>query len=564
MDPNLIYAKTPIGDEAVRQSTRVVQRNLRMVLVQVDGKMTVDELAAKIGNPRLVETALRELENGGFIAPTIEAVSVWEENKRVAIELGQESPVTANSGFSGFEPKISAYPDLEKPQCSESNFSSFGKPILPANTSKGEQGLWPDNSWDEPLETGRYAEEKSVNLSRFVTLGGMTIVVALIATFLLFPYERFKPDFEASAAHLVNAPVIIDEIDISMFPVPHLKLKGIRIGNPVDSTIEEARIAWPFAMLAGKTERISRLDVNGATLSADRLVAMTMLGTGDTGTERVKFGEIRIEHLQVGVGKNLAMRELHGAINFGNDGKFAQARFETADRGLLVDALPGNQEIVLHIKGQAWQPVGVPIAFSALQAQGTLKKSQLDIRDIDTVSLGGVVRGNWHLDWGNDLSMAGDIELRRIDSSKLSAAFAPALKIEGEMSGRARLRSSGTDWNSLWTNAEIALDSEIARGALQGADLGEAVRRGGASEVRAGSTRFDSLQSNVVISPRNIAARGVKLNAGMMTGSGQFLADRNGHVEGSMTMTLQTSVSSLQAPVQIYGTLPDLTAVSRK
>lgn len=38
MDPKLVFAKTPIGDEAVRQSTRVVQRNLRMVLVQVDGK----------------------------------------------------------------------------------------------------------------------------------------------------------------------------------------------------------------------------------------------------------------------------------------------------------------------------------------------------------------------------------------------------------------------------------------------------------------------------------------------------------------------------------------------
>ena len=65
MDANLIYAKTPIGDEAVRQSTRVVQRNLRMVLVQVDGKMSVEELSNKIGNSRLVHAALRELEEGG-------------------------------------------------------------------------------------------------------------------------------------------------------------------------------------------------------------------------------------------------------------------------------------------------------------------------------------------------------------------------------------------------------------------------------------------------------------------------------------------------------------------
>ena len=69
MNPKLVFAKTPTGDEAVRQSTRVVQRNLRMVLVQVDGKLSVEELAGKIGDARLVDNALRELEEGGFIAP---------------------------------------------------------------------------------------------------------------------------------------------------------------------------------------------------------------------------------------------------------------------------------------------------------------------------------------------------------------------------------------------------------------------------------------------------------------------------------------------------------------
>ena len=93
MDSNLIYAKTPIGDEAVRQSTRVVQRNLRMVLVQVDGKMSVEELSAKIGNPRLVVAALRELEEGGYIAPTLEAASVWEESRKRARQEGDRKSV---------------------------------------------------------------------------------------------------------------------------------------------------------------------------------------------------------------------------------------------------------------------------------------------------------------------------------------------------------------------------------------------------------------------------------------------------------------------------------------
>ena len=133
MDPNLVFAKTPIGDEAVRQSTRVVQRNLRMVLVQVDGKMSVEELTSKIGNPRLVESALRELEEGGFIAPTVEAVSIWEEGKKAANGGAPQGDHSVMSQFSTFGPKSLAS-ESTKDDGVTRNFSSFGKPVLPVSS----------------------------------------------------------------------------------------------------------------------------------------------------------------------------------------------------------------------------------------------------------------------------------------------------------------------------------------------------------------------------------------------------------------------------------------------
>ena len=78
MDRNLVYSKTPAGEEATRQRTRVVQRNQRMVLLQVDGQLTVAGLVEKIGNETLVVNALRELERDGFVALSLEAHSVWD------------------------------------------------------------------------------------------------------------------------------------------------------------------------------------------------------------------------------------------------------------------------------------------------------------------------------------------------------------------------------------------------------------------------------------------------------------------------------------------------------
>ena len=125
MDPNLVYAKTPTGDEAVRQSTRVVQRNLRMVLVLVDGKVSVTELSAKIGNPRLVENALRELEEGGYIAPTLEAVSIWEESRNAAQNESPQSVVSALSEFSTFGPKSIGAANSQATQSAASNFCNI-------------------------------------------------------------------------------------------------------------------------------------------------------------------------------------------------------------------------------------------------------------------------------------------------------------------------------------------------------------------------------------------------------------------------------------------------------
>ena len=104
MDLGLVYVKTPTGDEAVRQSTHVVQRNLRMVLVQVDGKLSVAEMAVKIGNVQLVEDALRKLEEGGFIAPSQNGVTA----PTVAGRCYVIAEAQGIDGFDGFREALQA------------------------------------------------------------------------------------------------------------------------------------------------------------------------------------------------------------------------------------------------------------------------------------------------------------------------------------------------------------------------------------------------------------------------------------------------------------------------
>ncbi|UCV24871.1 AsmA-like C-terminal region-containing protein [Ferribacterium limneticum] len=562
MDSNLIYAKTPTGDEAVRQSTRVVQRNLRMVLVQVDGKMSVEELSAKIGNPRLVQSALRELEDGGFIAPTMDAVSVWQEGMKTAKQEAAQEPIPPMSQFSTFGPKSLGASESKKGESAASSFSSFGKPILPSPSPIAEAAQ------PAVIADMREPEDRPYRPSMSVGRKGLLVIAALLAILLVavifYPYEQFKPALEASATRMLNAPVNIDRVGVTLFPSPSLKLVGVHIGEPEDGKITEVRISSLLSLLGSAPHQVAKVEVSGATLSANRLVALPMFIGQAAASHEVIIKKMMLDHLQLTLGDSLTLNELFGEIAFRQDGSIEKATFETADRSMLINAQAGSQGLALSLEGRAWAPFGTAVSFASLQAKGLLQKNKLLIQDIDTTFLGGILRGNWLLDWSNGLAMAGDGTLSRLDTRKVSAAFAPSLKIDGDMSGTMRLRSSGGDWESLWGNLETVLSTEITRGAFHGVDLGEAVRRSGVSEVRAGSTKFDRLRSTINITPKQVVGREVRMDAGMVTAVGQFNSTINGQVEGNMAVTMQTSVSSQNASVRIYGVLPDLSATTRK
>lgn len=563
MDSNLVFAKTPTGDEAVRQSTRVVQRNLRMVLVQVDGKMTVEDLTAKIGNPRLVQSALKELEEGGFIAPTLEAVSMWEESMKVADKGGAQEPIPPMSQFSTFGPKSLGAFDATKGNSAATGLSSFGKPIFPSASGLSGEAVLPAIV-AEVREPEHDQNRQGMSAGRKGLLGIAGLAAVLVVTAIFYPYEQFKPALEASATRMLSAPVNIDHVGVSLFPSPSLKLSGVRIGEPVDGKIAELLVSSPFSLLGGAPHHIARIEASSATFSANRVVALPMFMGATAGTQEVIVRKIVIKRLQLALGESLSFNDLFGEIVFRQDGAIEKSTFETVDRSMLVNAQAGSQGLALSFEGRAWTPAGTPVSFASLQAKGLLQKNRLLVQNIDTTFLGGILRGNWLLDWSNGLVMAGDGTLSRLDARKVSTAFAPSLKIDGDMSGSMRLRSSGSDWESLWGNVEAVLSTEITRGALHGVDLGEAVRRSGVSEVRAGSTKFDRLRSMINITPKQVLGRDVKMDAGMVTAAGQFNSPRNGEVEASMMVTMQTSVATQNASVRIYGVLPNLSATTRK
>ena len=554
MDLGLIYAKTPSGDEAVRQTTRVVQRNLRMVLVQVDGKLTVEELSIKIGNPLLVEKALRELEDGGFIAPTLEAASIWEESRR---QVKKDVQVSALSQFSTFGAK-SIKSESEPPASAPSSFSTFSKPA----SSSGE-GRAANIEDDQHAAVQREIREIGYPSLKAVLLGLLAVVVLALAAVFFYPYDRSKPDLERALAEVLNAPVKIGQVNLALLPQPHLRLEQVQIGVAGESRVGLISVYSPMSLLGGSPHRISLVRISQARISANLLVALPMFQGGIQAPHGPLIQQLKIDDLQIDAG-SVALQGIVGEIAFKPDGMVEKTTFETVDRSIRGEAMPTAQGIRLSFEGLGWQLPGGKLTFESLQAKGLLQKDRLLVDNLDSTLMGGIIKGNGMIDWSNGISLVGEYNVSRLDCRQVSKAFAPALDLEGDLSGVFRLRASGSTWEHALEHMEATLDADITRGNLVGVDLGEAARRGAGSTVRGGATKFDALHVALNIRDHQVIGRDIDMDAGMVRGAGQFSANAEAGVEVRLTVTMQTSVSTLRVPVRLSGHLPNLEARAEK
>ena len=425
----------------------------------VDGKMTVGELGAKLNDPSLVENALHELEQGGYIAPSLEAVSVWQESKLWLDKL--KAPV-------GSSPSPRSLSQLDSPGAS-SRSSTFDRPILPAGVTTDVAG---------PKTQAASPRLRRLQLT-YVGFGLIAVVLVTMAVFLFFPYDRFKPAIENELARIWQVPARVGGVRLILLPQPGLLLSDVRVGEGGESVFEKIRVHSLFAMLGSGVHSLSRIEILGGTVNADHLVGLSPADNGRRRSiQKWLMQQVVVENLSVAAGP-LTLRQLSGEVSFRADGGIEKVFLRTVDNTLRVTAEPTLLGPRLMIEGFGWRPTDAPpVTFESLHATGLLQKGRLVVNSFDMQTLGGVLRGNWLVEWNQGLVMAGNATLERVDCRRMTALFVPSLALEGDLMGNFRLRGAGSDWDSMWASMDAALDAMVLRGVLNGVDLGEAARRG--------------------------------------------------------------------------------------
>ncbi len=613
MDSKLIYEKTPAGEEAMRQRTRVVQRNLRMVLILVDGKTPVAELCEKTGNPLMTECALGELEQGGFIVPlSAEAASRLKESRKGAQEAkeadvehfthfsefstfgdkhGGESSQPTNSPPSSIPPRTAFVPgqlpaieglsvapdemldkaDLRAVQGEKEGLGgTLGKSvraILQPGTggAGGRERIEPIRRGPRPTPTAW-----SLKLLYAVVLGAALLVVVA----LFFPYQRYLPEVQASLARTLGQPVSVRAMRVGFHPVPGLFLDDVRIGSAGGAPIEigELRLQPVLATLLSEQIVFHRIDASRVRLPAEALHGLSrMFVRQEGGNALTGLRQLLLEDLTLSL-HGIHLGELSGEIVLGPQESFQGLFLQSAERNLRIEAKPGTGGIRFDIQGSGIRILPSPAPqLDALQLTGGLVDSVLDAENVEVRLLDGVLRGRAQMSAGQTearphsesgtgaIALAGTFEYERIGLKRLGEALALGWQAEGELAGSLEFSTKAEAWQGLLRALQGRGDFVARRGTLGGLDLAEAVRLAGSGPARGGETRFEQLSGTLRVTPDAVRLGGLSLGSGLMHATGTLAFGRGAEAErplgGTLEVQMRGSVNQLRMPVMVGGTL---------
>ncbi|WP_300451755.1 hypothetical protein [Accumulibacter sp.] len=606
IDPDLIYAKTASGEDAMQHRTRVVQRNVRMVLILVDGNATVAELCNRTGNAQLTQNALLELENDGFIERRTEKDSVWVQGAKHG-RRGKASVVQPPSEFSTYgnkdesallpslppgkgERRTSPFsqerdrqsslagasmptPSILGPE-SGTVFSPIGEivPDGPASRSAGDDA----RSLFSRLKAGISAADedtapdlKPISRPGFfgrlgwpmrLLVGGVLLSAVLFLTAVLFPYALYLPEVEDSLAQSIGVPVKVGQMRPSFYPKPGLLLDEVVLGDDKSGRavpIGAMRLQPALTTLLSSRKLFREVELSDIELSAETVGELArMLSSAASESAKVGLLRLTVDKARISFG-GLGVGDMRGELGLSPEGLMQTLTLQTSDRNLQIEASPIAGGLTVKLEGLGWTPAEQsPYLFDSLIVKGEILGSAFVVDSMEWRIFGGLVQGAAVLRAERGPAVTGEIAFERIDVKRFGEALGVGGQFAGEAAGRLKFAASAATWPAIFAALHADGEFTVTRGVLGGIDLPEALRRVPATPVTlGGGTRFEQMSGQIRWTPTAYQFSRLILTAGLMQSSGQLEVNRERQLRGRMEVQMRGRTDHSAKSVAISGPL---------
>jgi len=608
MDSEIIFSKTASGEEAMHQRTRVMQRNVRMVLILVDGQSTIADLSLKTGNTQLTENALRELEKGGFVERRVEQDSLWAESKRVAQEIRAaaidkalqfssprtkknsnmpepsipETPISIHSAFQVQTPRDSSTsPFSLAPIQTERSQADLPLAILDQEEKKSKPPRKQERNTAEPrlslvervrrffpntnrksVTTGsikpiRRGPRNSTGWPATVVLSILGVLAIAYLTISFFPYDIYLPEVQGVFAQAIGRPVRVGGMRIDIYPRPGLFLDNVRIGADKDELrIAEMRLQPAIGTLTSPKISFREVMLSGVTLPAELIPGLQSVFVAmSKSTARVGIEHLGFEKTDISYG-GLVLSSMTGEARLNAQGLFQSLLLQSTERNLSLELVPRREGLDVTLEGFGWRPSqGSRFLFDTASMKGNLENGTFTISNFEFHIFDGVIQGTASLPAEAKPTIAGKLVFDRINSTRLGDAFGIGQQFSGEAAGKVDFSTTADSWATIDSAIYAGGEFTMRRGSIRGIDLTEAVRRVAATPIQGGATQFEQLSGKIKLTPSSYRFSELILNSGLMQSTGNFEVSRDLTVNGKMELQMRGTVNQTRVPVSITGPL---------
>ncbi|MRR51044.1 MAG: hypothetical protein EG825_09040 [Rhodocyclaceae bacterium] len=577
MNNEVVYVKTGEGEAAMHQRTRLVQRNLRMVLILVDGHSSVAELKKKMTDQSIVEPSLEELARMGLIEP-------------LESRIEREAPVPEvisepSSGSTGWEEDLDSIlpPDaLDTPQIgrvedepevftAESRGVRTGEEapavvappavggvkgllakVRQAREERAFEKAYRDDGAEDEIRLKPVRRGGGRSIVTWVVGGVLAVLLALVSIVVAYPYGRHLPQVEKALEVALGEPVKIASMGFAMAPYPHISLNQISVGSSGAATADLVRISPSFGSLLLFSLVPKKVDVVGVHLKVDSLgrVARWFGGSG------VVLRDLSFSGLDVDVG-GVSMGGYHGEVVFTPEGRMARVSLKNESESLSLEAEPRGGVFFCSLTGHHWQlPFNRGIDIEFFDGKGEIGSEGMKLTQLEAKVFDGLVAATADLSWSGDVSVSGRGEMRGLSLAKLASAISPALSANGVVNGILRVDTGSGRLNQLARSAVIRGGFEVQRGSVNRFDIVEALRSTGRIPTRGGKTSFEHLGGMIEIAGGGGRISGLQLVSGLLGATGEVRLDAGETLSGRLEAELKGTAGQ-RAPLAVTGTLSD-------
>src|SRR5882672_6816274 len=388
-----------------------------------------------------------------------------------------------------------------------------------------------------------WAKRKPGSLAR--QFAAMLLVILVVAIAAL-PFVPFEPGpYEKAAQAWLGEPVKIGTVNLTLLPVPQLKLEKVVIGKEHPMRAGVIKATPVITSLLEDRISLKDLALEGATFPREFLPALLQDkgGRGSFGIKRITAKGLKLDIPEL----NLPPLEVDASLS--SDGALNSVALYNAERKLSVKLEPKGGRAAIEISANDFPlPIGADLALSEFLAKGTVTKGELALSEVEARGYGGRLVGNMRLRWSSGWSMEGEFAVHQMEAGKIAAP----LLAGGTLDGKGVYSMKGLLPERLILNGQLEGNFTIQKGSITNVDMTRLLQASGSG---GGTTLFSEMSGNVSADPNRILVRQIRMAAGLLNAAGQVEMDPQKNLSGRMQVELRAQSIQARATLTVGGTL---------